>query len=67
MPLKLKVLVKNATEMYSKYILSDECLIINETGVVVEGDAFEVDIKKEYRNKKTASTSEELSFVCSFY
>ena len=43
---------KTATEMYSKYILSEECLIINESGAVVEGDAFKVDIKKEYRDKK---------------
>ncbi|PZE18962.1 NADH:ubiquinone reductase (Na(+)-transporting) subunit C [Putridiphycobacter roseus] len=55
--IKIESTRKTATEVYSKYILSDECLIINDLGEVVDGDAFKVDIKKEYRDKKLPVTA----------
>ncbi len=42
---------KNAEELYDKYILSEECIIIDENGNSVEGNAFDVDIKKQFRDK----------------
>ena len=42
----------DATEQYDKYIKSDECVVINSNGDVKEGlVAFDIDIKKQYRDK----------------
>lgn len=42
---------KNAEELYDQYILVDECIVIDENGNATEGNAFDVDIKKEFRDK----------------
>ena len=50
--IKVETTRKTATDLYSQYILVDECLVIDEKGNAVEGiDAFDVDIKKDFRNK----------------
>lgn len=44
---------KNAEEIYAKYVIEDECLVLDANGNVQEGEvAFDVDIKKQYRDKK---------------
>jgi Na+-transporting NADH:ubiquinone oxidoreductase subunit C len=50
--IKVEATRKTAADLYNQYILVDECLVIDESGSPVEGiDAFDVDIKKEYRDK----------------
>jgi Na+-transporting NADH:ubiquinone oxidoreductase subunit C len=42
----------NAETLYSKYILENECIVINNKGEVKEGvKAFDVDVRKEHRDK----------------
>ncbi|WP_035842004.1 NADH:ubiquinone reductase (Na(+)-transporting) subunit C [Crocinitomix catalasitica] len=41
----------NAIELYDKYILEDECIVLNEKGEITGAVAFDVDIQKEYKNK----------------
>ncbi|MFK8045791.1 MAG: NADH:ubiquinone reductase (Na(+)-transporting) subunit C [Crocinitomicaceae bacterium] len=49
--IKVETSRKTAEDLYSKYILPEECLVMNNSGNVKEGmDAFTVDIKKEHRN-----------------
>ncbi len=51
--IKVETTRNTAADLYSQYILSDECLVINSAGEPIEGaNAFDVDIKKEYRNSK---------------
>lgn len=42
---------KNAEELYDKYIVAEECVVIDENGNKIGDNAFDVDIKKEFRNK----------------
>lgn len=42
---------KNASELYAKYVLEDESVVLNASGEVVEGVAFDIDIQKDYRDK----------------
>ena len=42
---------KNAEAKYDDYIIKEECVVIDENGGVIDGNAFDIDIKKEYRNK----------------
>lgn len=42
---------QNAAEMYDKYVVEEECVVINDKGEVVEGKAFDIDIQKEFRDK----------------
>lgn len=41
----------NAAEHYDMYILEDECLVLNANGNPTDGIAFDIDIKKDYKNK----------------
>ncbi len=42
-----------ATDLFEQYIPSEKSFVINNNGEVVEGeDAFNIDIKKQYRDKK---------------
>lgn len=41
----------NAKEMYNKYIGSNPSYCINNKGEVVDGNAFDIDIKAQYRDK----------------
>lgn len=51
--IKVETTRKTAADLYDKYILTDECLVIDADGNVIEGlDAFDINIKKEYRNSK---------------
>lgn len=52
--LKIKdVTRKNAEEIYAKYVLEDECLVLDSKGNVQEGEvAFDINIKKQFRDKK---------------
>jgi len=51
--IKVDATRKNAAELYDQYILVDECMVIDGDGKEVEGtDAFDVNIKKEFRNSK---------------
>ena len=51
--IKVKATRQDAAELYDQYILTDECLVIDASGNPIEGaNAFDVDIKKEYRNSK---------------
>ncbi len=44
---------KTAGDLYAQYILEDECLVLDAEGNVKEGEvAFDVNIKKQYRDKK---------------
>jgi len=56
---KIESTRKTAEKLYEENILVDECLVINENGEVIEGDAFEVNIKKEYRNKNLAKSDRQ--------
>jgi Na+-transporting NADH:ubiquinone oxidoreductase subunit C len=42
---------KTADAEYEKYIIEEECIVLNSDGQPIEGEiAFEVDIKKEYKD-----------------
>ncbi len=43
---------QNAEKLYDEYIIKEECIVLNENGDIIGDDAFNVDIKKEYKNKK---------------
>ncbi len=48
---------KNADAQFDKYINLEDALVLNYEGKVVEGvDPFEVDIRKEYKDKTLAET-----------
>lgn len=42
---------EKAEEDYKKYIISDQCVVLDSEGNTVEGEAFKIDIKKEYKDK----------------
>lgn len=43
----------NAEDLYSKYVKVDECIVLDAEGNAIEGGvAFDVDIKKQFRDKK---------------
>lgn len=43
----------NAEELYAKYVKIDECIVLDAEGNAIEGGvAFDVDIKKQFRDKK---------------
>lgn len=43
---------KNAEELYAKFIVEEESVVLNNKGGLVEGaKAFDIDIKKEYKDK----------------
>ncbi|MBI3133852.1 MAG: NADH:ubiquinone reductase (Na(+)-transporting) subunit C [Bacteroidetes bacterium] len=43
---------KNANEQYDKYIVEEECIVLDANGSPIAGsDAFNVDIQKEFRDK----------------
>lgn len=44
----------NAKELYEKYITKS--LVLNVDGEVIEGDAFKVDVRKEFRDKTLAAS-----------
>jgi Na+-transporting NADH:ubiquinone oxidoreductase subunit C len=44
---------KNANELYDKYIMTDECVVLDENGNLIEGvDVTEIDVQKEYKEKE---------------
>ncbi|MBN4071165.1 NADH:ubiquinone reductase (Na(+)-transporting) subunit C [Crocinitomix catalasitica] len=45
---------KNGEELYKQYIDTADCVVLNSDGVVIDGDADDIDIKKEYKNKNLA-------------
>lgn len=50
----------NAEEIYDQYILSDECLVLDAEGNVIDGVvAFDVDIKQQFRDKKRPESERE--------
>lgn len=50
--LKIESTRKDAATLYDQYIISDECVVVDKQGNLVEGEvAFDLDIKKQYRNK----------------
>lgn len=51
---------KNAEDLYDQYILPEECLVLDAEGNVIDGGvAFDVDIKKQYRDKNLAKEDRE--------
>jgi Na+-transporting NADH:ubiquinone oxidoreductase subunit C len=42
---------KNAEKLYDQYIIQNECVVIGSDGKERNLDAFQVDIKKQYRDK----------------
>lgn len=46
----------NAEAKYEEFIKSDKCVVLNSEGNVTEGEAFDIDIKKEYKDKTLAVT-----------
>lgn len=48
----LDVSRKNAEELYDKYILPEESIVLNSIGQVIEGkSAFDIDIKQQFKDK----------------
>ena len=43
---------QNAEKLYDQYIIEDECIVINNSGNEVDKKAFDVNIKKQYRDKE---------------
>lgn len=42
----------NANEQYDKYIVEEECIVLNANGTPISGvKAFDIDIQKEFRDK----------------
>lgn len=56
---KIESTRQTAEKLYDENILVDECIVINENGEVIDGDAFKVDIKKEYRNKNLVKSNRQ--------
>lgn len=46
---------ESAEADYEKYIVSDQCVVLNSKGEVTEGVAFDIDIKKDFKNKNLAA------------
>jgi len=42
---------KTADELYTKYIVTEDCLILDENGNTKDGDVFAVNIQKEYKEE----------------
>lgn len=55
---------KTAEELYDKYILHEECVIIDENGNVTGSDAFNVDIKKEFKDKNLDESKRQYPLYC---
>ncbi len=49
--IKIDATRKNADELYEKYIVSDECIVIDVDGNVTDKNVDDIDIKKQYRDK----------------
>lgn len=50
--LKIEADRTNANDLYDQYVLEDQCVVIDYNGKVVEGKkAFDVDVKKQYKDK----------------
>ncbi len=49
----------NAQEMYNKYIGSNPSYIINDKGQVLEGTAFDIDIRTQHRDKSLAESDKK--------
>ncbi|MCG8577949.1 MAG: NADH:ubiquinone reductase (Na(+)-transporting) subunit C [Flavobacteriales bacterium] len=45
---------KNAEAKYEEFILADQCIVLDSEGNETEGVAFDIDIKKEYKDKTLA-------------
>jgi len=43
---------KTANDLYDQYILEEESIVLNTKGEKIEGKAFDIDIQKEFRDKK---------------
>jgi len=44
---------KDAAALYDQYVIADECVVVDKQGNLLDGEvAFDLDIKKQYRNKK---------------
>jgi Na+-transporting NADH:ubiquinone oxidoreductase subunit C len=49
-----------AEDLYTKHVLADQCIVIDFKGNVMEGvDAFDADIKKEFRDKSLSLTDRQ--------
>lgn len=42
---------KTADDLYSKYIVTDECLVLDENGNLKKGDVSTINIQKEYKEE----------------
>ena len=43
---------KNANDLYNKFVIEEECIVLNSFGIPIEGEvAFDIDIKTEFKNK----------------
>ena len=51
---------KNAEDLYDQYVLPEECLVLDAEGNPIDGGvAFDVDIKKQFRDKNLAKEDRE--------
>lgn len=51
---------KNAEDLYAQYVQTDQCIVLDAEGNVLDGVvAFDVDIKKQYRDKKLAEADRQ--------
>lgn len=57
--IKIEADRKNGTELYDKYILQDESIVINDKGEKIGDDPFSLDIKKQYRELNAGKVSQE--------
>ena len=49
--LKIESTRQTADDIYETTVLSDECLVLDANGNPTKGEAFDIDIKKDYKNK----------------
>lgn len=58
--LNLESTRQNATELYDQYVKTDDCVVIDAEGNVKDGlVAFDIDIKKQFRDKNLAETDRD--------
>lgn len=50
---------KNAKELYSQYIVSEECIVIDENGKLRNSDVQDIDIKKQYKDKNLEASNRD--------
>ena len=50
--LKIECTRQDATAKYDEFVKSDLCMVLNAEGDVIDGKAFDIDIKKEFKDKK---------------